>query len=252
MSKVVLRLDLSSFNSIKEFTDKIKASHPKFDCLINNAGMAVHGNQTTADGFEIHFATNHLGHFLLTELLKENILKNAVRIVVVSSLMHQRGKIDFDNLGKCVITNNTRSSNAYYNDSKLANFYFARELYKKGFDVHVLCPGLCKTDFFRDYNPKWYHYVMFSPIVWLMLRSSEQVTFSNIWVCLTDALHYACCLLQGAQNIIHSATDNENTDTKNPYTGYMVRNLKQTKSKFEFDDLTSVRLWEESVKMCGL
>lgn len=175
--KVVLRLDLSSFNSIKEFSDKIKKTYPKFDCLVNNAGMAVQGNQTTAENLELHFATNHLGHFLLTELLKDVILKNAARIVVVSSLMHQRGKIDFENLGKCVTT--PRSRNAYYCDSKLANFYFARELYKKGFDVHVLCPGLCKTDFFRDYNPRWYHYILFSPIVWLMLRSSVQVILSN-------------------------------------------------------------------------
>ncbi|XP_037028762.1 retinol dehydrogenase 13-like [Bradysia coprophila] len=225
---IVLRLDLSSFNSVKEFADKIKTTYPKFDCLINNAGMAVQGNQTNAENYELHFATNHLGHFLLTDLLKDVIAKNSARIVVVSSLMHKRGRIDFDNLGKCATT--PRSRNGYYCDSKLANFYFARELYKKGFDVHVLCPGLCHTDFFRDFNPRWYHYVLFSPIVWLMLRSSEQ----------------------GAQNIIHCATDNENTEEKNPATGYMVRNLRQTKSKYQFDDLTSVRLWEESLKMCGL
>lgn len=59
-------------------------------------------------------------------------------------------------------------------------------------------------------------------------------------------------LFQGAQNIIHCATDNQNTDEKNPATGYMVRNVCQTKSKYQFDDLTSVRLWEESLKMCGL
>lgn len=171
----MLRLDLSSFDSIKEFADKIKQSYPRFDCIIYNAGMAVKGNQTTTENLEIHFATNHLGHFLLTELLKENIQKNSARIVVVASLMHKRGKIDFDNLGKCLDTPTSGRTNNYYNNSKLANCYFARELYKKGFDVHVLCPGLCSTDFFRDYNPRWYHYVLFSPIVLLMLRSAEQV-----------------------------------------------------------------------------
>lgn len=198
--KVVLRLDLSSFNSIKEFSDKIKKTYPKFDCLVNNAGMAVQGNQTTAENFEIHFATNHLGHFLLTELLKDVIMKNAARIVVVSSLMHQRGRIDFENLGKCTTT--PRSRNAYYCDSKLANFYFARELYKKGFDAHVVCPGLCKTDFFRDYNPRWFHYILFSPIVWLMLRSSVQVIYYETYV------RFHRCLYKRSFSLLGSAKYN--------------------------------------------
>lgn len=169
-----IRLDLSSFNSIKEFADKIETTYPKFDCLVNNAGAAFQGHQLTAENYESHFAVNHLGPFLLTELLKDAITKNSARIVIVSSLMHQRGKIDFENLGKCVVRRSAMRS--YYNNSKLANFYFARELYKKGFDVHVVCPGLCNTDLFREYNPQWYHYIMLSPVVWLMLRSSEQVT----------------------------------------------------------------------------
>jgi NAD(P)-dependent dehydrogenase (short-subunit alcohol dehydrogenase family) len=227
---IVLRLDLASFESIRAFVTKIKTDYPKFDCLINNAGLAVTSNQKTQENFELTFGTNHLGHFLLTELLKENIKANNSRIVVVSSTLHQRGNIDFPNLGKFYPQPPSRRNNQYYNDSKLMNFYFSRELYKMGYDVHVLCPGLCFTDFFRDYNRKWYHWIMFAPIVWLMLRSAKQ----------------------GAQNIIYCATDSSNTPEKNPATGYFIRSLKQDKSKLNFDDTVSRRLWEHSLKLCGL
>lgn len=228
---VPCHLDLASFESIVQFVENIKENFPNFNCLINNAGLAIPDyKQKTVDGFEIHFGTNHLGHFLLTRLLQNRIEANGARIVVVSSLMHQRGTIDFTTMTKCVAPPGfSKRNNVLYNNSKLANFYHARELYKRGFDTHVLCPGLCHTDFFRDYNPRWYHYIMFAPIVWLMLRSAEQ----------------------GSQNIVFCATDNLNTDEKNPSTGYIVRNLKQTKSTVQFDDKIGARLWTESEKLCS-
>lgn len=175
--KVVMELDLASFDSIEKFANEIRTKYPKFNCLINNAGLAIKENQVTQDNFEIHFGVNHLGHFLLVDLLKDAIKENSARIVVVASLMHKRGHIDFDMMAKPRNTPITSRMNPLYNDSKLMNVYFARELYKRGYDVHVLCPGLCHTDFFRDYNPKWYHYIIFSPIAWLFLRSAEQVIF---------------------------------------------------------------------------
>lgn len=110
------------------------------------------------------------------------------------------------------------------------NFYFAKELFKKGVDVHVCCPGLCNTDFFRAYNPKFYHYIMFSPVILFFLRSPEQ----------------------GAQNIIHCATDNVNTDDKNPDKSFLVVNLEQTKSKIDLNEEVSEKLWIESAKLCEL
>lgn len=223
-------MDLASFKSIRDFVATIHSEYPRFDCLINNAGMAVKDPQFTEDGFELHFGVNHLGHFLLQQLLSPAIQKNKARIVVVSSLMHVRATVDFEHLGRLVEGLRVRGNNPYYNNSKLCNFYHARELYKRGFDAHVLCPGLCHTDFFRDYNPKWYHYLLFAPVVWLMLRSAEQ----------------------GAQNIIHAATDAQNSADKNPATSYLIRNVQQLKSKHAFDEEVSVRLWKESLKMCQL
>uniref|UniRef100_A0A182SFS5 Uncharacterized protein n=1 Tax=Anopheles maculatus TaxID=74869 RepID=A0A182SFS5_9DIPT len=223
---IPIELDLASFASIRDFSEAIKSRYPSFDCLINNAGLAMQEPTYTKENYEVHFGVNHLGHFLLVDLLKDNIRANAARIVIVSSKMHERAKIDFDNLGKWVERGRGDRFNNLYNNSKLMNFYYARELYKQGYNVHVLCPGLCHTDFFRSYNPKWYHYVMFAPVVLLFLRSARQ----------------------GAQNIIHCATDNVNTEEKNPVTGYFVTNVEQTKSKMKFDEETSERLWRESFK----
>uniref|UniRef100_A0A336KK53 CSON012644 protein n=1 Tax=Culicoides sonorensis TaxID=179676 RepID=A0A336KK53_CULSO len=227
---IPLCLDLGSFDSIEKFADKIKDEYSNFNCLIENAGLAVNGDEKTTEGFEVHFGVNHLGHFFLTDLLKDVIKSNNSRIVVVSSRMHERAKIDFDNLGKYVAPKPGDRMNHMYNNSKLMNFYFARQLYKQGYDAHVLCPGLCHTDFFRHYNPKWYHYVLFSPIAWWYLRSGEQ----------------------GAQNIIYAATDNINTTTKNPANGYIIKDMKQAKSRVTFSDEIGDRLWNESMKLCRL
>lgn len=223
---IPIELDLASFSSIREFAETIKRKYPKFDCLINNAGIGTNKKQWTKENYEIHFGVNYLGHFLLTKLLENNIRENNSRIVIVSSKMHEYGKIDFGHLGQYNDDIPTGRRNVYYSNSKLANFYFARELYKKGYDCHVLCPGLCLTEFFRDYA-KWYHYILFSPILWLMVRSAEQ----------------------GAQNIIYCATDNVNDDKKNPFLGYYVRSLKQQKSKVNFDEEVSEKLWAESIRM---
>lgn len=221
-----LSLDLSSFKSIETFSDNIKKFHNKFDCLIENGGLALYENQVTLEEFEIHFGVNYLGHFFLTDLLKDNIRQNNCRIVIVSSKMHEKGLIDFNNFGKYFQYKGKH--NQLYNNSKLMNFYFAGELYHQGFDSHVLCPGFCNTDLFRHYNPKWYHYVLFSPIAFWYLRSAKQ----------------------GAQNIIHCATIAKNTPVKNPSNGFYVRDLKQCKSKHAFLDEVSKRLWKESIKLC--
>jgi NAD(P)-dependent dehydrogenase (short-subunit alcohol dehydrogenase family) len=144
--------------------------------------------------------------------------------------MHERAKIDFDTLGKFVPKAPRERTNALYNNSKLMNFYFAKELYKQGFDVHVLCPGLCNTDFFRFFKPKFYHYILFSPVILWFMRSAEQ----------------------GAQNIIFCATENENTEEKNPNKSFIIIDLKQTKSKVNLSEEISEKLWNESEKLCGL
>lgn len=227
---IPIELDLASFDSIKKFSEIIKEKYSVFDCLINNAGLAVQSNKSTQNNIELHTGTNHIGPFLLTNLLMDNIKSNNSRVVILSSKMHEKASIDFDNFGKFTEKTRGERTNHLYNNSKLMNFYFAKELYKKGVDVHVCCPGLCNTDFFRDYDPKFYHYILFSPVILFFLRSPEQ----------------------GAQNIIFCATENVNTDDMNPDKSYIVMNLKQTKSKINLTDEISEKLWSESAKLCEI
>ncbi|KAF2890281.1 hypothetical protein ILUMI_14374, partial [Ignelater luminosus] len=86
---VVLQLDLSSLESVREFARKILEAEERVDLLINNAGVMMCPESRTVDGYETQFGTNHLGHFLLTLLLMPKIIKSApARIVTVSSIGH--------------------------------------------------------------------------------------------------------------------------------------------------------------------
>jgi NAD(P)-dependent dehydrogenase (short-subunit alcohol dehydrogenase family) len=88
----VRRLDLASLDSVREFA---AAWQGKVDLLINNAGVMVPPSSRTAEGFELQFGTNHLGHFALTNLLLEHVTG---RVVTVSSTGHRMGSIDFEDL----------------------------------------------------------------------------------------------------------------------------------------------------------
>ncbi len=118
----VRRLDLASLASVREFA---AAWEGEIDLLINNAGVMVPPLSRTADGFELQFGTNHLGHFALTNLLLDRI---SGRVVTVSSTAHRVGRIDFDDLNW-----ERRPYRAWraYGQSKLANLLFTAELQRR-------------------------------------------------------------------------------------------------------------------------
>jgi NAD(P)-dependent dehydrogenase (short-subunit alcohol dehydrogenase family) len=118
----VRRLDLASLDSVREFAD---AWEGEIDVLINNAGVMVPPLTRTADGFELQFGTNHLGHFALTNLLLEQVTG---RVVTVSSTGHRIGTIDFDDLNW-----ERKAYKAWraYGQSKLANLLFTAELQRR-------------------------------------------------------------------------------------------------------------------------
>ncbi len=124
----VMELDLSSLASVRRFAETFLQRFDALPLLINNAGVMALPYARTADGFEIQFGTNHLGHFALTGLLMPAILAApGARVVVVSSGLHEQGKIDFDNL------DGTKSYSPWgaYSQSKLANLLFAYELQRR-------------------------------------------------------------------------------------------------------------------------
>ena len=92
-------LDLASSDSIRKFSKEILEAEPHIDILILNAGVMFTPYQLTEDGFEMQFGVNHLGHFLLTHLLLDRLKESAPsRVVVVSSLAHKIGRLDFNDM----------------------------------------------------------------------------------------------------------------------------------------------------------
>ncbi|GFM20730.1 MULTISPECIES: SDR family NAD(P)-dependent oxidoreductase [Mycobacteriaceae] len=147
------QLDLSSLASVRTAADELRAAYPRIDLLINNAGVMYPPKQTTADGFELQFGTNHLGHFALTGLLLDHLLQvEGSRVVTVASIAHNiQAGIHFDDLQW------ERSYNrvAAYGQSKLANLMFTYELQrrlaaKQAPTVAVAAhPGISNTELMR-------------------------------------------------------------------------------------------------------
>jgi NAD(P)-dependent dehydrogenase (short-subunit alcohol dehydrogenase family) len=122
----VQQLDLADLDSVRTFAQRFVASARPLDLLIDNAGvMALPQRTPTKQGFEMQFGTNHLGHFALTGLLLPALLnRESSRIIVVSSIAHKRGRINFNDLQ----AEQRYDPRAAYTQSKLANLMFGLEL----------------------------------------------------------------------------------------------------------------------------
>jgi hypothetical protein len=122
-------LDLSSLTSVRAAAAALRKAYPRIDLLINNAGVMWTPKQLTADGFEMQFGTNHMGHFALTGLLLDNLLPvRGSRVVTVSSMGHRiRAAIHFDDLQ----WEHRYDRIAAYGQSKLANLLFTYELQRR-------------------------------------------------------------------------------------------------------------------------
>ena len=148
----IIPLDLESFQSVRACADKISIRLEKLDVLINNAGVMPLRAYRSGNGLEIHMAVNYLGHFLLTQLLMDQLQASpAGRIVHVASLMHRGGDIKFDRLSAPRFP----FWPVCYNDSKLANILFSNELARrlKGTPLtsNALHPGTVTTNIVRTF-----------------------------------------------------------------------------------------------------
>ncbi len=125
----VTQLDLMSLDSVRAAADALHSAHPRIDLLINNAGVMWTPKETTKDGFELQFGTNHLGHFAFTGLLLDSLLPvPGSRVVTISSLGHRLlADIHFDDLQ----WERRYSRIAAYGQSKLANLLFTYELQRR-------------------------------------------------------------------------------------------------------------------------
>jgi NAD(P)-dependent dehydrogenase (short-subunit alcohol dehydrogenase family) len=146
----IVELDLGSFESTEKAAARISAEHPKIDILMNNAGLMAMPERRTADGYEMQFGVNHLGHWLLTaELLPALLAADAARVVTVSSMARLNGRtVDPDNVNM----EGNYSAWPAYGRAKLANYLFGiglqREFEQRGLAAQSLIahPGLSNTD----------------------------------------------------------------------------------------------------------
>ena len=183
-------LDLASLASVRGFADRFKATHDGLDLLINNAGVMAPPRRRTADGFELQFGTNHLGHFALTTALLETMEgREDARVVTLSSAAHKMGRINFDNLGG---DRHYFRWNAY-GQSKLANLLFALELDRRlraaGSTVKSLAahPGYAATNLQSAGPPLFDRLVMVASTA-LIAQSDEMGALPSLYAATQPGL----------------------------------------------------------------
>ncbi|NXN32835.1 RDH14 dehydrogenase, partial [Nycticryphes semicollaris] len=225
---VVRELDLASLRSVRAFCHRVLQEEPRLDVLINNAGVFQCPYMKTEDGFEMQFGVNHLGHFLLTNLLL-GLLKNSApsRIVVVSSKLYKYGEINFEDLNSEISYNKSFC----YSRSKLANILFARELARRlegtGVTVNSLHPGIVKTNLGRHVNIPLLAKPLFNLVSWAFFKTP----------------------LEGAQTSIYLASSPDVEGVSGKYFGDCKEEELLPKA---MDDLVARKLWDISEVMVGL
>ncbi|KAK9891064.1 hypothetical protein WA026_013390 [Henosepilachna vigintioctopunctata] len=179
------KCNLASMESIKQFVGQFKKEESRLDILINNAGVMRTPNSKTKDGFEMQLGVNHLGHFLLTNLLLDYLKVSAPsRIINVSSVAYKRGRIHKDDLN----SDKNYDKAAAYAQSKLANILFTRELAKRlkdtGVTVNAVHPGIVDTEIIRhmSFFNSWIATIFIKPFVWPFIKSPKQGSFSTIYL----------------------------------------------------------------------
>ena len=231
----VVRLDLASLDSVRAAAEQIRASHERLDLLINNAGLMMPPRGTTADGFELQFGTNHLGHFALTGLLLDRLLSvPGSRVVTVSSNGHRAGRINFADL---------QSERRYgrmsaYAQSKLANLMFTYELERRlraaGAATIALAahPGSAGTDLVRHF-----------PGVMQTVYSRAGGVFKQ------SAAMGALPTLRAATDPAARGGEYYGPGGFAQMTGYPVRVSSNGRSR---DEQAQRRLWAESERLTGV
>ena len=218
--------DLSSQAEVRRTAQEFLAQHDRLHVLVNNAGGMFTSRKVTVDGLEYTFALDHLGYFLLTNLLLPTLQASApARIVSVASTAHTLGKIHFDDL------QSTKGYNglAVYGQAKLANVMFTYELARRlagtGVTANTLHPGVVATGFAKNNGP---------------ILNFVMSTLARPFQINTE---------QGAATSIYLATSPEVEGV----TGkYFIKSKPVKSSPASYVEADQQRLWEISEQLVGL
>ncbi|KAL3874563.1 hypothetical protein ACJMK2_037553 [Sinanodonta woodiana] len=224
---VVKKLDLASLKSVRTFCEDIAKEESRVDVLINNAGVANCPYTKTEDGLETHLAVNHVGNFLLTNLLLDKLKSSKPsRIVFVSSSLHKYGRVNFEEMN----SHEQYKKGKPYADTKLANVLFARELHDRlegsGVCVYTVHPGIVRTSLGRYMIPGWL-YTLFCPLFLMVAQTPTE----------------------GSQTVIYCAVAPELEDVSGNYYG---KCKQEPWSHAASDEGTRKKIWEWSEKLAGL
>jgi NAD(P)-dependent dehydrogenase (short-subunit alcohol dehydrogenase family) len=178
----VVRCDLASLASVRACASAVLRDFGPIGLLINNAGMVSTRHRMSEDGYELTFASNHLGPFLLTALLLERLSASA-RIINVASRVHYRGRLELDRIAD---RRARYSSMAAYAQSKLANvlhaFALARRYAGTRVCVNCLHPGVVATNLL----PAWLR--LLKPLISRVMFDSERGARTSLYLALSDAV----------------------------------------------------------------
>jgi len=222
-----LLCDFSSQADIRRLADQFRARHARLDILVNNAGQVNKTRRVTADGIEMTFAVNHLGYFLLTNLLIDLLIGSApARVITVASIGHRQGTLDFDDLG---FARGGYGIMRAYGRSKLANVLFAAELARRltgtGVTSNSLHPGGVNTNIWSG-APLWA-----KPFINLIFKP------------------FFISPAQGASYVVALAT---RPDLENVTGLYFEEDKVSTPARLAQDPALAARLWQVSEKLSGM
>lgn len=223
-----IKCDISSLNDVRRFAEKVKSNYNQIDVLINNAGMRFNDYQKSIDGIELTFATNHLGHFLLTYLLLDILKKSDdARIINVSSSAHYGKQINIDDL----VNPKNYNRSLVYGRSKLANVLFTYEFSRRynypNISINALDPGGVATNFARnDGFVSWLKHLSYYIIKRQLLTPK-----------------------QGAETVIYLASS---SDVKGVTGKFFYKNKEVKSSDESYDKKIAKELWALSEKLCSI
>lgn len=220
-------LNLSSQKNVRSFAERIGEKHPKIDVLINNAGCYLSELTLNDDGIETQFATNHLGHFLLTNLLLPNLkAAGKARIINLSSMAHKSFReLDLDDIN---FEKEEYGGWKSYSRSKFCNILFTRELARRlegtGITANSVHPGGVRTTI-AEKNVNWY-----TKLGWILMKPL-MITVEK-----------------GAATSIYLASSPD-VDGKTGH--YWVRCKQEYSNRPSQDPETAKALWKKSEELVG-